>query len=386
MTSVITPLRRAPGWLARSVAGLSAVSVKELRGRMRGRRAFAILTLYLVLMAAFAWMSLGILESTVPARAGGFVVSSQIGQQLFLAILFLETLLVPFLAPALTAPAISLEREKQTLDMLTTTPISSLGLVLGKLFSALTYVFLLILASIPLTALVFVFGGVTPDDVVRGYVVLFVTAVGFGSIGLFFSALIQRTQAATVATYVVVLAMTIGALFVWMFWRATGPVSTVEFQGEEGGMFAIPARPPEALLYFNPFASQADVICGTEPGYGSFCQFTWDVTGRSSGPFVTPVTPEPAPEPLPAPAVGFGIVGQDRAILSRDPVEANADLTDVVIPPVVLDVGHDTFWPRAMAAWIALSVVLIGMAARLVGPSPRPLLRLPRRKREEVAS
>ena len=85
--------------------------------------------------------------------------------------------------------------------MLATTPISSLAIVVGKLLSALTYVFILIIASIPLTAMVFVFGGVGPDEVLRGYLVLFVTAIGLGSLGLFISALLQRTQAATVVTF-----------------------------------------------------------------------------------------------------------------------------------------------------------------------------------------
>ena len=49
----------------------------------------------------------------------------------------LETLLVAFLAPASTAGAISLEREKQTLELLAATPISSLAIVIGKLLSAL---------------------------------------------------------------------------------------------------------------------------------------------------------------------------------------------------------------------------------------------------------
>jgi hypothetical protein len=36
--------------------GISAISVKELRGRMRGRRAFIIITIHLLLVAGFAWM------------------------------------------------------------------------------------------------------------------------------------------------------------------------------------------------------------------------------------------------------------------------------------------------------------------------------------------
>jgi ABC-type transport system involved in multi-copper enzyme maturation permease subunit len=75
----------------------------------------------------------------------------------------------------------------------------------GKLASALAFVLILIFGSIPLTAIVFLFGGVAPEDVLRGYVVLLVTAIGFGSVGLFLSSLTRRTQTATVLTYLAVL-------------------------------------------------------------------------------------------------------------------------------------------------------------------------------------
>ena len=96
-----------------------------------------------------------------------------------------------------TAGAISLEREKQTLEMLAATPITRSPSSSASSVSALIYVWLLIAASIPLTAIVFVFGGVAPEDLVRGYLVLIVTALGFGAFGLFCSSLVKRTQAAT---------------------------------------------------------------------------------------------------------------------------------------------------------------------------------------------
>ena len=86
-----------------------------------------------------------------------------IGQGIFAALLMLMTLQVVFLAPSSTSGSISLEREKQTLELLIATPISSLAIVVGKLLSALVYVFLLIAASLPLMAVVFVYcGGVGP--------------------------------------------------------------------------------------------------------------------------------------------------------------------------------------------------------------------------------
>ena len=41
--------------LGRFWSGISAVSIKELRGRMRGRRAFIVLTIYLMLLGLFAF-------------------------------------------------------------------------------------------------------------------------------------------------------------------------------------------------------------------------------------------------------------------------------------------------------------------------------------------
>src|SRR5512141_653787 len=200
--------------LARFWPGISAVSIKELRGRMRGRRAFVVLTIYLLLLGLFALAVYVYLQQQAatgginnggggifPPDAGfpkpdgqtlgnGTALSAGIGHGIFGGLLFLETLLVLVLAPAFTTGAISLEREKQTLDLLVTTPLSTLGMVIGKLFSALVYVFLLIIASIPLASLVFVFGAVGPDDLVRAYIFLFALAFGMGAIGLFVSSLV----------------------------------------------------------------------------------------------------------------------------------------------------------------------------------------------------
>ena len=48
------PVRRLG--FARTVGGIAAIGVKETRGRMRGKRAFVVLTIYLVLLAGFAAM------------------------------------------------------------------------------------------------------------------------------------------------------------------------------------------------------------------------------------------------------------------------------------------------------------------------------------------
>src|SRR5687767_2238345 len=100
--------RRARAWVAEAFGGIAAVGVKELRGRMRGRRAFVILTIYLMLLGGFAWMVEMLVERSVASGFNQATGSAQIGQAIFIALLFFETLLVLFLAPAFTAGAISL--------------------------------------------------------------------------------------------------------------------------------------------------------------------------------------------------------------------------------------------------------------------------------------
>jgi ABC-2 type transport system permease protein len=363
------------GRLTRSLGtratGFSAVGVKEMRGRMRGKRAFVLLTLYLIILGGFAWMVELLLERAFTADFSSVTyASAQIGRYVFVALLLLETLLVMLLAPAYTAGAISMEREKQTLDLLVATPISSFAIVLGKLFSALSYVFLLILSSIPLTALVFVFGGVAPEDVVKGYLMLLVTAVGLGCIGLFCSALFRRTQAATVVTYFVVLAITVGAFFIWIFWgvMAGGSFGRQQFDDSGNVIAARQGPPPEALLWFNPFFSAVDVMCGTETGsFGGTCSIIDVVTGA---PDQTANVGGAVAGPVPI----KGGVGVNGGVVQVGP-------QPVVALQAVAQAGptRDTFWPRAGAAWLVLSIVLILLSVNLVSPTRR--WHRPRRRR-----
>ncbi|HEX4898401.1 MAG TPA: ABC transporter permease subunit, partial [Candidatus Limnocylindrales bacterium] len=144
-------LRRRVSRLA--MPGITAIGVKELRGRMRGKRAFVSVTVYTLIVAGFAWMVGRILVESAQNQFqfDPTYQSASIGRGIFMALMILQTLMILVLAPASTAGTISSEREKQTLDLLAVTPISSVAIVVGKLLSALTWVFVLILASIPVT-------------------------------------------------------------------------------------------------------------------------------------------------------------------------------------------------------------------------------------------
>jgi ABC-type transport system involved in multi-copper enzyme maturation permease subunit len=188
--------------------------VKELRSRMRGARAFIILTGVLLLLAGVSYVFYRIVLETT--RYSNQPIGPQIGYTLLVVLTVVEMLIVCFITPAITSGAISGEKEKLTYEMLLATPMRPTSILLGKLFSALGYVFLLLLASVPMVSLVFVFGGITLVDMVKVMSVLVSTAVMLGVFGITVSAWLGRTVRATVLGYLFVLLLMIGPYLAWI--------------------------------------------------------------------------------------------------------------------------------------------------------------------------
>lgn len=184
------------------------VTIKELRSRMRGRRAFVVLTVYLLLMSGFITI-LYLLYASAASQPYG-LDPRQAGKTIFGAVTGIQVLLVVFIGPSFTAGAISGEKERQTYELLRTTLLSANSLVMGKLISALSYVFLLILAAVPLQSIAFLLGGVSLLELLLTQSLILVSAVAFALVGLFFSALMRSTLAASVITFAMSLLLTLG--------------------------------------------------------------------------------------------------------------------------------------------------------------------------------
>src|SRR5947209_20244985 len=145
------------------------VLTKELRVRMRGTRAYWILTGYLAFLSFMLFVQYTSWWNTAQARGGGFSLSSKIGQQFFTWIFFTQLFLVAFITPAVTSGAITIEKEQRTMEMLEMTRLSRGSIVAGKLFSAVSFVSLLLISSLPITSICFFLGGVSPEQVLLRY-------------------------------------------------------------------------------------------------------------------------------------------------------------------------------------------------------------------------
>jgi len=182
--------------------------VKELRGRMRGARAFIVITIYLFLLSCLVSVVYAVVVRS-STMYGNQPDMTTVGKTIFATVVIIQIFMVTFITPAFTASAVSGERERKTYEILRTTLLSASRITIGKLSSALTYVVLLILAAVPLQALAFMLGGVTMTEIALALVILLVTAFFFGTLGLFFSSAMRTTLAATVLSYVVALLGTV---------------------------------------------------------------------------------------------------------------------------------------------------------------------------------
>lgn len=179
---------------------------KEMRTRMRSLRSLVSLTIYIGLVSGvilFIYYSLASLGNVLQIDT-----LRTLGRTIFFTVYGLELLIVCMTTPGLTAGAISLEKEQQTYDLLRTTLLTAHDLVLGKLIAALSYILLFILATVPLQAIALIFGGLTISEILLSQLILILTAIAFGSLGMFFSTIISKTRMATGATQFVSIAVT----------------------------------------------------------------------------------------------------------------------------------------------------------------------------------
>jgi len=128
--------------------------------------------LYTTSQATFGWQA----PQTVGevARFGGF---------LFQIFSIVQLVLVLFFALLFSAGSVAQEKDRKTLILLLMADLKDRELVLGKLFSSLLLVGVLLAASIPVFALTYAFGGVSLEQMGASLAICAATALASGSWG-----------------------------------------------------------------------------------------------------------------------------------------------------------------------------------------------------------
>ncbi|MNW51602.1 ABC-2 family transporter protein [compost metagenome] len=178
---------------------INPVLDKEFRLRMRTPRSAFSMLAYILVMGLLAMGIIYVATNSGSNQMGR--VDAGVSRLIFYALSMAQLVLIAFMTPALTAGVISGEREKQTLNMLLTTQQSSATIILSKLVSSLSFMTLIILATLPVYSIVFLYGGVSPEQLILVFLFYLFVMLLLGSIGVFFSTLFKRTILSVIMTY-----------------------------------------------------------------------------------------------------------------------------------------------------------------------------------------
>lgn len=231
---------------------------RELRVRARSFRMPFVILLFNGILAAAALLNMYFTVSQVRISA---TIQYESFLQLYAFVASLEFLLLMFIMPAMTSGSISGERERKTLELLFTTKMSACDIVMGKLLSAVSQLFVLIVSSFPILLLTFVYGSVNFLDLGLLLICFLVTAGFCGGIGIFFSAVMRRSTFSNVCTYGILLFLVLGTymLNLFLFKLSQDQVNNV--------VLAFGEMRPEAssgaavyLLLLNPLATFAQIM------------------------------------------------------------------------------------------------------------------------------
>lgn len=177
---------------------------------------------------------------------------------LFLVLGCVECGLLSLIVPIITSGSISGERERQTLDIMLTTPVSPFSIALGKLGSAMMVVMVYMITSIPVMAIAFVLGGMSWWALFGLFGMLLYIGIYVGSVGVFCSSVVKKSVLATILTIVIGVAIITITFVVLMVSIAT---KSYEATLHNANTITIGATP--MIMMLNPYSPFVDFFIRT---------------------------------------------------------------------------------------------------------------------------
>ena len=177
---------------------------KELRGYFVSPIAYLLLALYAFLFGNFFWNMLGYFVAMgMRAQMSGQNFPMNVNEQVLRPLLMNASVIGLFLIPMITMRLFAEEKRSGTIELLATSPVRDMEIIIGKWLSALLmYCSLLAFTAINLT-FIFRFGNPDWRPVAVGYLGLILQAGGLLAIGTFISTTTKNQIIAGAVTFAV---------------------------------------------------------------------------------------------------------------------------------------------------------------------------------------
>lgn len=192
---------------------MNPVLENEMKRNMRSMKSSWVVlgvNLVLTIVAVVTYFGTGGKENYLASGQYQFPI------QCYMMMAYALFCMISLLVPGVAGGSIAIERERKTLDVLLTTHLSPWKIIIGKLESSLCLIFIMAISSLPVISLILAFGGISVFDLFAMVLILVVSGIFIGSVGILCSAVIKKTTVATITSYVLMIFLTLGTIGVIM--------------------------------------------------------------------------------------------------------------------------------------------------------------------------
>jgi ABC-2 type transport system permease protein len=188
------------------VRNVIAIAARELRAYFASPMAFIIIGFFLLPFGVFFYLYLAafLRKGMQMAQFGG---AMNINQEVIRYVLQNASVVILFIMPMITMRTYSEEKRSGTIELLLTSPVTDLEIILGKFLGALGLYVAMLLCTLLYIGILFVYGNPEWRPLVAAYLGLLLMGGVFIAIGLLISSTTNNQIVAEVVTFIVVLLM-----------------------------------------------------------------------------------------------------------------------------------------------------------------------------------
>jgi len=189
------------------MSNIFAIADKELRSYFSSPTAYVIIGLFAALFGFFytAILDFFVKQSMQLQQFQMGPSSVNINLQLIRPVLSNASVVALFVLPMITMRTYAEEKRSGTIELLLTSPITNLEIILGKFFGALGLYSLMLLVTTPYIIILFIYGEPELSPILVGYLGLLLMGGSFISIGLLISSFTKNQIVAGMITFATLL-------------------------------------------------------------------------------------------------------------------------------------------------------------------------------------
>ncbi|NUR54829.1 MAG: ABC transporter permease subunit [Acidobacteria bacterium] len=204
---------------------IMAIAGKELRSYFASPIAYIIIGFFALPFGVFFYLYLDafLRQSMQMAQYGG---NMNVNQQVIRLVLQNASVIILFVMPMITMRTYAEEKRSGTVELLLTSPVTDLQIIIGKFLGALGLYIAMLLVTLLYVAILFVYGNPEWRPLVAAYLGLLLMGGAFLSIGLFISSTTDNQIVAGIISFVVFLLLWIIGWFAESAGPTIGPLTS----------------------------------------------------------------------------------------------------------------------------------------------------------------